>query len=250
MTAPAAPLQPMAQAAPAAAAPAPAPAGQPRAARVVRGADAKMQPLYPATRLLKGAVMDAERIAAEAKQIKEAALAEAAALRKAAKDESDAVRRQAFEHGAKEAASEFTELLKKLEAEIDALKKRFATDVQRVAFRFAKAILDIEFQARPERVVELVRLVMKPARLYTRVKVLLHPDDVERVKADQARLAKELAFVRELQFAADADLPLHGVRVQTEMGTYDGTIDTQIRRLQQHVLPNSEPFPPETVDLG
>jgi flagellar biosynthesis/type III secretory pathway protein FliH len=46
----------------------------------------------------------------------------------------------------------------------------------------------IEFQAKPERVVELVRQVMKPAKLYTRVKVLLHPDDVDRVKADQARL--------------------------------------------------------------
>jgi flagellar biosynthesis/type III secretory pathway protein FliH len=208
----------------------------------VRGADARVQALYPATRLVKGAVLDAERLAAEAKRLKEAAVAEAAAIRMAAQDEADSVRRAAFEHGAKEAAGEFAALLKKLEEEIEAMRKRFATDVQRVAFRFARAVLDVEFAARPERLTQLVSKVMQPARLYHRVKIHLHPDDVDRVKADQAQLVKQLAFVRDLQFCPADDLPPHGVRVETEMGSYDGNIDTQIKKLQQHLLPNSEPF--------
>jgi flagellar assembly protein FliH len=214
----------------------------PRAGRVVRNAEARMQPLYPVSRLLKGAVLEAEQIAAEARRRREAAQAEAAAMIKAAKDEADAVRKAAFEHGAKEAAAEFTGMLQKLEAEIEKLKARFAADVQRVAFRFAKAIIDVEFQARPERVVELVIRVMKPAKLYHRVKIHLHPDDVERVRTDQHRLSKQLTFAKEVQFCADAELPPHGVRVETEMGSYDGTIDTQIRRLQEHLLPGTAAF--------
>jgi flagellar biosynthesis/type III secretory pathway protein FliH len=213
-----------------------------RKGRVVKKADARAEPLYPASRLLKGAVTDAEQSAAEARRERETALAEAAAERKAAKEEADSVRRAAFEHGAKEAAAEFAQMLKKLDDEIEAMKKRFANDVQRVAFRFAKAVLDVEFQAKPERLVQLIGKVIQPARLYHRVKIHLHPDDVDRVKADQAQIIKQLAFVRDLQIVPSDDLPPHGVRVETEMGSYDGNVDTQIRRLQEHLLPGSEPF--------
>jgi flagellar biosynthesis/type III secretory pathway protein FliH len=223
--------------------PPPEPAKAPRAPRIVRNPPAgRVQPLYPATRLLKGAVLDAEQIALQARQLREAAQAEAKSIRQAAHDEADAVRKEAFEHGAREAATEFTVLLQKLDAEIERLKKRFAVDVQRVAFRFAKAILDVEFVANPDRVVQLVSQVIKPARLYHRVKIHLHPDDVERVRADQQRLAKQLAFAREIQFAADAELPRHGVRVETEMGSYVGTVDSQIKKLQEHLLPGAAPL--------
>ena len=217
-------------------------APEPKKGRVVRNADARVMPLYPATRLIKGAVVDAERTVADARRAHEAALGETAVMRKQAKDEVDAVRREAFEFGAKQAASEFAELLKKLDAEIEAMKKRFATDVQRVAFRFAKAILDVEFQANPDRLVQLVSKVIQPARLYHRVKIHLHPDDVERVKTHQADLIKQLAFARDIQFCPADDLPPHGVRVETEMGAYDGNLNTQIRRLQEHLLPGSKPF--------
>ena len=225
----------------------PSPANTPPAAsirpgRIVRNADARVEPLYPATRLLKAAGFDVERLATEALQTREAATSEAAATLKSAHDEAAAVRKTAFERGALEAATEFTQLLQRLDSEIEKLKARFAIDVQRVAFRFAKAILDVEFQALPERLVQLIEQLLKPAGMYYRVTIHLHPDDVERVRADQRRLARQLVFAQDLQFAADPKLPPHGVRVETEMGSYDGTLDTQIRRLQNHLLPGEPPF--------
>jgi flagellar biosynthesis/type III secretory pathway protein FliH len=222
-----------------------------RTARVVRNADGRAQPLYPATRLLKGAVLDAERATADAVLLRQTTMKECAALHQAALDEAAAVRQAAFDRGAQEAAAEFTGMLQKLETEIDRLKTRFATDVQRVAFRFAKAIIDVEFQAKPERLLQLIEKVLKPAKLYNRVKIVLHPNDVARIRADQQRLAKQLAFAKEIEFAADPKLPPHGVRVETEMGSYDGTIETQIRRLQEHLLPGEAPFPgADTTSTG
>src|SRR5437899_2790922 len=124
--------------------PKPAATAPPRAARVLRGADARVQPLYPAARLLKGAVLEAERRLAEAKRLRDQATAEAAAIRQAAIDEADAVRRKAFEHGAQEAADQMAKLLEKLDTEIGRLQERFAADVQQVAFRLAKVILNVE----------------------------------------------------------------------------------------------------------
>ena len=69
-----------------------------------------------------------------------------------------------------------------LEEEFDKLKSRFSVDVQKVAFKFAKAILDVEFVAKPDRVADLVAMVLKPARLYNKITVHLHPGDVDRVR--------------------------------------------------------------------
>lgn len=204
--------------------------------KVLRGQSQKIAPLYPPARLLKGAVFDAQQALAEAQKALEDARREAAGIRQAAQAEADAVRQKAFEHGAEEAMAEFAQTIRRLDAEIERVKQRFAVDVQRVAFRFAKAILDVEFAARPERVVELVAALLKPARLYSQVTIHLHPSDIERVRAHEQRLLKQLTVAREIHFAEDPDLPPHGVRIETEMGTYDGTIETQIRRLQQHVL--------------
>ncbi|HEY8668237.1 MAG TPA: FliH/SctL family protein [Tepidisphaeraceae bacterium] len=215
-----------------------------REARILRAASAsgaRVAPLYPSTRLLKGAVVEAEQSVAEAHKTRDLAVSEAAAIRQAAMDEANAVRQNAFENGARDAAAEFGQMLENFEGEIDKLKARFAVDVQKVAFRFAKAILDVEFVAKPDRVADLVATVLKPARMYNQVTVHLHPDDVERVRKFHAQLVKRMAFAHEIKFSADDQLPLHGVRVETEMGSYDGNIDTQIRRLQNHLFPDSKP---------
>jgi flagellar biosynthesis/type III secretory pathway protein FliH len=223
-----------------------------RDARIVRASAAgggRVAPLYPPTRLIKGAVVEAEQSVAQAMKERDLAIAEGAAIRQAAHDEANAVRQSAFENGARDAAAEFGQMLEKFEGEIDKLKARFAVDVQKVAFRFAKAILDVEFVAKPDRVADLVATVLKPARMYNQVTVHLHPDDVDRVRKFHAQLVKRMAFAHEIQFCADDQLPLHGVRVETEMGSYDGNIDTQIRRLQNHLFPDAKPAG-ETPETG
>ena len=42
-----------------------------------------------------------------------------------------------------------------------------------------------------------------------------------------AQLVKRMEFAHEIDFCDDEQLPLHGVRVETEMGSYEGSIDTQ-----------------------
>jgi flagellar biosynthesis/type III secretory pathway protein FliH len=131
------------------------------------------------------------------------------------------------------------------------LKRQFATDAQRIAFKLARMVLDVEFQVRPERIVELVSGVLGRAKLYNSVAVHLHPDDIQRVRPHEPDLMKQLAFARKIQWCADAELPLHGVRIETEMGIYDGSIDVQLKRLQAHLLGGTrQPSPEEEPDTG
>jgi len=210
----------------------------PATARVVRAGDAaaRVQPLYPATRLLRGAVFEAEKLAAEAAQMLGAAKAEAEQIRASAAADAAKVRQEGFAHGAEQAAADTAAMMRNLQTELDGLKDQFAKDVQRLAFKIAKVILGVEFDSHPERIVELVTTVLDRAKMYEKVTLRLHPDDVERVKPHVGELARGLTFAREVGLVGDPELPPHGVRVETEMGSFDGSIDVQLRRLELHLL--------------
>jgi len=209
-----------------------APAAKPR---VARGDNLHLEPLYPSTRLLKGAVLDAPRIIAEAKQQVEEAKAETARILEKARTEAEAVRREAFEQGARDAIGEFGKVISNLQEEISRLRGQFAQEVQRVAFTLAAFILKVEFQLKPERVVELVATVLRSTKLYSHIRVHLHPDDLALVSRHEQELKQLLPFANEIQFCADQEMQAHGVRVETELGTFDGSIETQIERLREHL---------------
>ncbi|MEZ0268069.1 MAG: FliH/SctL family protein [Phycisphaerae bacterium] len=205
-------------------------------ARVVRSASARVEPLYPASRLLRGAVFEAEAALADAARVLAEARVEGDRIRAAAVADAGRVRDEAFAFGAEQAAAETAQLMRNLQAELDGLKAQFARDVQRLAFKIAKVVLGAEIDAKPERIVSLVAAVLDRAKMYERVVLRLHPGDVDRVRPHMAALTSGLAFAENVTLVGDDDLPPHGVRVETEMGSFDGSIDTQLRRLEVHLM--------------
>ena len=172
-----------------------------------RRADAKVEPLYPATRLLKGAVIDAQRAAADAKRMLDKARADAAAVRKAAAADADAVRRDAFDRGSERAAAELAQTLRNFGLELERLKGQFARDAQRVAFRAGADDPRRGAGGSPGADRGPGLLGAGPRKLYNRIALHLHPDDVERVRPHQAELTQELAFAREMQLCATRNCP-------------------------------------------
>ncbi len=209
--------------------------GAVKIARVVRGG-ANVQPLYPATRLLKGAVLEAEHALAESRRTLEQAEADAQIIRNAATADAERVREEAFKFGAERAAEQVAQMLSNLQTELGGLKQQFAKDVQRLAFKISRVIIGAEFKTHPELIVDFIVKVLERAKMYNKVTLRLRPEDIERVRPHQGELAKHLTFAREVGLTADPDLPPHGVRVETEMGSFDGSIETQLRRLESHLL--------------
>ncbi len=218
----------------------------PRPVRVVRPAADACEPLYAATRVLSGEAFALERgleqardelrsMHESAKALRERTERECAAMREAALEQIESEKRRAVQVARQAATRKWRATLQALESEIAAQRERFEHDVLAASYRFARAILDVEFAAKPERIVELVARALERARLHGRIAVHLHPDEAPLVRAAVERLRSDGGVRAEISVHQDRKLSLHGVRLETEMGTYDASIEEQFRPLREHL---------------
>lgn len=133
----------------------------------------------------------------------------------------------------------WTESLAKWEADRQAMLHDAGEDVIRFAFELAKKITHRVVQHDPtivrDQLAEALRLLGRP----TSVEVLVHPDDL--ALAEQA-LPELLAEIGRCQHAAvreDASIARGGCVVATIGGRIDATIDTQLERIAEALVPNA-----------
>lgn len=204
--------------------------------RLVKQPYDRIEPLYPTARLVKQGVLQSERILEQARQALQQAQAEAQQIRAQAETDVEKVRQTGIDQARQAAAVEFAKRLQRVDDQVQQLRGQFAQEVQRVALRLARQILDVEFQVRPERIVDLVGRVLSHARQHKQISVHLHPDYLQTVSAQEKQLLEPLPLATSIGFVCDPELPMTGVRIETEMGVYDGSIDTQMQRLSEHLL--------------
>lgn len=206
-----------------------------RRGRVVSGSEVRVEPLYRPARLLKPAAVETEQLLAEAKEELASAQAEKERILADARARAEEYRQEGIRKGIQEGAAEFLKMLGSVDATVEGLRQTFAMEVQRCALRFAKAVLDVEFHVRPERIVDLVSKVLDRAKQHQKIVVHLHPDNVEIVRREAKRLEEQLVFASKIEFRPEPELPRAGVCVETEMGLYDGTGDSQFERLEERL---------------
>ncbi len=218
----------------------------PRSTRIRRAEEVGIEPAYPAARVLSKDAVAVQQTLDEAEIIRRNAQGEAEEIIAAAKVEAEKIRASApmVEESAQpraqnsamtESHEQLAALVKNVDSEITDLRGRFANDVQNVAFRFARAILDVEFEVNPQRVVDLVQSVLPKARRHQSITIQVHPDALPFVQKVESQLLAELECANEISFAADPTLPSHGLRIETEMGTYDAAIESQLDQLMRHL---------------
>jgi flagellar biosynthesis/type III secretory pathway protein FliH len=202
-----------------------------------------VRPLYAPARLLKANLHELAETVDQAKRDLQAIQAEADRARRDLTDEAEhtraetqreaaEIRRQAYADGVAAGRAEMTALIRELQGQIADLQRQWPADVQRVAFAIARRILDVEFRVDPDRIVDLVACVLRSARFYQDVTVVLHPDDLARVAPHQAVLRQGLIHAEHVRLRADATLAPHGVRIETNRGVFDGVIEHQFQRLE------------------
>lgn len=215
-------------------------------ARVVRPAPGACEPLYAATRVLSGDALALESGLQAAREelratreacvrMREQTERECAAVLQAAREQAEGETRRAAQTARRAASRKWRATLAALECEIEQQRKRFEVDVLESSYRFARAILDVEFTVRPERIVELVARAVERARRHDQIALHLHPDEAPLVRAAVERLRAELGLRGAITVHQDRELGLHGVRIETEMGAYDASIDEQFRPLREHL---------------
>ncbi len=161
---------------------------------------------------------------AEADAIREAARAEGFAAGLAAGAEEVRLGSAALSAAARQVTQDAQELATTLEAQAVSL-----------GLAIAQQALGGALDVQPERVVDVVRGALRRLVERERVTLLVHPDDLDCVRAAAPELATELGGIEHCEVQAERRVARGGAMVRTADGEIDATLATKLDRAREVV---------------
>jgi flagellar assembly protein FliH len=145
-----------------------------------------------------------------------------------------------FQAGLAEAHAQMAAGVAALEAavqSVDAERDRVAAAVERaaieLALRIAEQALAAQIAAKPDTVVDVVRGALRRLVERDRVTILVHPDDLELVRAASESLVTELGGMEHCDVQAERRVARGGAIVRTVEGEVDATLATKLARARE-----------------
>lgn len=182
--------------------------------------------------VLKRRVIEAR---AEAERIRGEAEHYAAEVR--ARAEQDAAELQErTRHETKEAAlAELTALLAEARGRRDGALVEVERDVLRLSVRIAEKIIGREIRDDPGTLADIVATALRHARQHQTLVVRVNPADLPIVEArsEQFDAGRHARFI---DFVPDPHVASGGCVIESEAGTVDATLETQLRVLERALL--------------
>lgn len=180
---------------------------------------------------------------------------EADAIIKAARAEAARIRQQATEEGRKAALQAVEATLKskidqQLTSLVPALKQAVTQILEarqswqrhweqhalRVASAIASRIVRRQIEKVPLITLDLIREALQLAAGNERITLRLHPDDHATLGDRAGKLVAELGSLAEVRVVADAAITPGGCRVDTEFGSIDQQLETQLARITEELI--------------
>lgn len=220
-----------------------------RRGRLVRGESVATAPLYPVSRLLRKSLAEVEAVRqsvlaeveaarARADEIIATAQRRAEEIEAAAQLEAVRVAKASGEEAQRKVSERAEALLASIHQAVEAWTKRYPNDVAAFAFKLARKVVDCEFAARPERVLEFVRMALEKARYgATGVVIYLHPEDVLIVQPAAGQLATKLRLAEPPAIVEDKTLQRSAVRVEigANRAAYHASVESAFTELRKQL---------------
>lgn len=180
-----------------------------------------------------GGVSPAAVAAAASEALLGAARAEADAIREQARAaghaEGLAAGRDAVEHAAA-ALHAAAEALDEVADELPGLLEGQAVEL---GLAIAEQVLGGALEVRPELVIDVVRGGLRRLVERERVTLLVHPDDLDCVRAAAPALQTELGGIEHCEVQAERRVARGGAMIRTADGEIDATIETKLSRVRE-----------------
>lgn len=171
---------------------------------------------------------EAERLLAEAQEA-------ARVLRVEASAEADNIRETAYREGYEKSLSELhTHLLAAHERRDKALAE-VEQDVLRLAVKLAEKIIGHEIERDDKTIADMVATALRHARRDEALTVRINPLDQTILEQFRERLDPS-GRVRFLDFVTDPQVKRGGCLIESESGTIDAQLETQLRALERALI--------------
>lgn len=171
----------------------------------------------------------------EASLVVAEAEAEAAAIRERADAEARELREAAYTEGSEAALLEFNQHVLEARELRDTALAEVERDVLRLAVRLAEKIIGREIERDDATLADIVSSALRHARQHEMLTVRVNPSDLAAVQSRRERL-DPAGRVRFLDLVPDPRVEHGGCVIESESGTINARLETQLRVLERALL--------------
>lgn len=190
----------------------------------------------PNRKVLKNQIIFARE---EAARILEEAEEFAAEIRLEAKEDAENLRAEAYRSGVEKAVTEFEQNLLEIREIRERVWRETEQDLLRLSIRLTEKILGRELKSDKKAVADIVAAALQNARQQEKLTVRVNPADLPVVEKEIENLTRT-GRVRFMDFVADPRVSEGGCLIESEVGTIDARLETQLRVLERALLSQSE----------
>jgi type III secretion protein L len=183
--------------------------------------------------IIRGEVYSAS---AKARELLQKAQLEAETILRKAEEESTKQRQTGYESGYQEGLAQTTELLVKARTEQDQFLKNANRDLMDLAFKIAEKIIGKQLEMEPETIIAIVKQAMQTVRQSKQLTIRVHPEDAKLLKENEEELQETLGRQRILDVVEDKKVQRGGCIIESEIGTVEAQLHTQLERLKKILL--------------
>jgi flagellar assembly protein FliH len=171
--------------------------------------------------IINEAKVDAARIKAEARD-----------LLSQVKEEMEKSKKEGFERGQQEGLQQGLELLQRVKDLRQKLFEDNEREMVKLVFEIAEKIIGREFRENDKAIMNVIRLAISDA-VGEKIIVHLNPQDSEKIKKNEEELHQKIESGKTLVFREDDTVKVGGCVVETDIGTIDAQLDTQLNAIKK-----------------
>ncbi len=175
----------------------------------------------------------------QASAIIQAAQEEASRIKDKARDimarvegEAKKAMEQGYKDGRDEGLASVTEMLATAQHQKEITLKNFEKDIIRLVYDIAEKIIGRDLEEREGAVVDLISQALQVATGQNII-ILVNPSDLDAVKKNHAHLMQVLDASRSIQLRGSEKVAPHGCLIETEIGTIDAQLSTQLDAIKK-----------------
>lgn len=175
---------------------------------------------------------EAERIRHEAEQY-------AIRIKNEAQNNAKNLQIESYQEGKEKALQEIVQHLIEAREIREKVWRDTEKDLLRLAVRLAEKIIGREIDKNQETIVDIVANAVQNARQQEKLTIRVNPKDLPLIEKQLDRIisGSKLKFI---DFAADPRVSDGGCLLESEVGTIDARLDTQLRVLERALLTQSD----------
>ena len=183
--------------------------------------------------IIRGEVYSAS---AKARELLQKAQQEAETILQKAQEESAKQHQTSYDAGYQEGLAQTTELLVKARTEQEQFFKNANRDLMDLAFKIAEKIIGKQLEMEPETIIGIVKQAMQTVRQSKQLTIRVHPEDAKLLKENEEELQETLGRQRILDVVEDKKVHRGGCIIESEIGTVEAQLQTQLDRLKKILL--------------